>query len=709
MEVLSDDGSVSTNLSDILGKWQDDFRSLFTNAGQSRDVETGNANDDNLQHTYNEHINIFEVKKAVDDAKMGKAAGFDNIPTEVLKNDTAISFLHILFNICFDNGIVPSDWGKCVINPIPKSSTSDRRDPLSYRGISLAPAMYKLYCSVLNRRLSSWSEQHGKLTDDQNGFRKGRSTTDHILSLTNIIDTRKRLRKPTFCAFIDFRKAYDTINRNILWKRLSNIGISGKMFSAIKSLYLSVRSCVRVNSYKTDWFDVQCGLRQGCVLSPLLFNLFINDLAVYLKSLDLGISLGDEKISVMLYADDIVLLAESSDELQLLLNALYEWCGRNDMSVNTAKSNVIHFRPNSVSRTDVVFSFGNDAVNVIDRYTYLGVVLSEHLDYNIMAKCVAQSASRALGLLIAKCKNIGGVPYNVFTKLYDSVVWPVISYSAPIWGFRSYSCIDAVHNRAMRFFLGVGKYTPNDAIAGEMGWKPAFVLQWKSICLYWSKLSAMNNDRLNKRVALWALSKSGRACKNWMYSVADFLNGNNLTQYANIAENIPAPSCFIRNVENKLFEKFSTSWYSRINCRKGTSGKGRNKLRLYKLLKTNFNVEQYCKIIMPPSHRAAFSKFRCGVAPIRIETGRYEGLAEEMRLCPFCNVVENELHVILNCRMYDDLRETLYVKAQECAPHFNSMSDGNKFVFLFSNHHLVRVCAKTCAAILQRRQFLTCK
>ena len=69
-----------------------------------------------------------------------------------------------------------------------------------------------------------------------------------------------------------------------------------------------------------------------------------------------------------------------------------------------------------------------------------------------------------------------------------------------------------------------------------------------------------------------------------------------------------------------------------------------------------FNVEQYCKIIMPPSHRAAFSKFRCGVAPIRIETGRYEGLAEEMRLCPFCILVENELHVIQNYRMYDGLR-----------------------------------------------------
>ena len=88
-----------------------------------------------------------------------------------------------------------SDWGKCIINHIPKSSTTDRRDPFSYRGISLAPAMYKLYYLVLNSRLNSWSDKNPKLVDEQNGFRKGKTTADHVLFLVNIIDTREKLKK----------------------------------------------------------------------------------------------------------------------------------------------------------------------------------------------------------------------------------------------------------------------------------------------------------------------------------------------------------------------------------------------------------------------------------------------------------------------------------------------------------------------------------
>ena len=434
------------------------------------------------------------------------------------------------------------------------------------------------------------------------------------------------------------------------------------MILALKSLYVSVSSCVRVNSFNTDWFDVHCGLRQGCILSPLLFNLFINDLAIFIKSLDLGIELGGEKVCLLLYADDIVLLAESSSELQILLNALNDWCGRNHMSVNTAKSNVVHFRPKSISRTNTVFTFGNGNIETIDQYTYLGVVLSEHLDYDIMTKAVAQSASSALGLLIAKCKTMGGVPYDVFTKLYDSVVWPVINYSAPVWGFRSFSCIDAVHNRAMRFYLGVGNYTPNDAIAGEMGWNPTIMRQWKSICLYWSNLSNLDNIRTNKRIASWCASKANRSCKNWFYLVSNFLRTNELSQYSDINISI-GTSQLVNVVIDKVLADFVNKWTRQINSEIGPSGRGRNKLRMYKLIKSRFVAENYCKIILPPRHRAAFSKFRCGVAPLRIETGRYEGLTEDMRLCPFCSIVENEVHAILKCHVYEDLRDTLFKKS----------------------------------------------
>ena len=213
--------------------------------------------------------------------------------------------------------------GKCIINPIPKSSSTDPRDPLSYRGIALASSVYKIYCSVINERLSRWVEDNDKVADEQNGFRRKRSTIDHVSSLTSVIETRKKLKKSTFCAFIDFKKAYDSINREQLWQRLSEIGVSGKLFKTIKSLYSSATSCVRVNNMHTDWFDVKSGLRQGCILSPILFNLYINDLVLYLKSFGKGVKCNDDYICTLLYADGVVLLAETEQDLSSFVGGTF--------------------------------------------------------------------------------------------------------------------------------------------------------------------------------------------------------------------------------------------------------------------------------------------------------------------------------------------------------------------------------------------------
>jgi hypothetical protein len=119
---------------------------------------------------------------------------------------------------------------------------------------------------------------------------------------------------------------------------------------------------------------------------------------------------------------------------------------------------------------DQILSLNVDMIlSYADKHKYLGIVLHEHVDFNVTERVVAQSASRALGLLIAKFKLVGGVPHSIFTKLYVSAVWPVIAFGASLRGHKSYPCINAVHNRAMRFFLGVGKYAPNVTVSGDMG------------------------------------------------------------------------------------------------------------------------------------------------------------------------------------------------------------------------------------------------
>ena len=483
--------------------------------------------------------------------------------------------------------------------------------------------------------------------------------------------------------------------------------VSGKLFKTIKSLYSSVTSCVRVNNMHTDWFDVKCGLRQGCILSPILFNLYINDLVLYLKSFGKGVKCNDDYICTLLYADDVVLLAETEQDLQVLLEALNVWCLSNNMTVNVNKSNIVHFRNPSVKQTDGIFKCGNSILNIVDSYTYLGVLLTEHLDFELTAKFVAQSASRALGLLIAKYKLAGGLPYNVYTKLYKSVVCPVIEYSASIWGFKSYSCINAVQNRAMRVFLGVGKYTPTAALHGELGWEPCISRQWLCIGRHVARKSCTNSSRLNKRIALWASAYASPRCRNWFFVFAKRCKELNLNFDVNIS--CPISKIFVNSLHSAILQEYKVNWFTSINSKSGPSGRGNNKLRTYCQFKSVYEVEQYCKMILSLRHRAAFAKFRCGVAPLRIESGRFENIPLEERKCFFCNAIESESHALLDCILYTDLRSELFAKAQAVNEEFIFLSAEQKLIFLFSNHKMIRHCAKTCFNILQRRAFYLCK
>ena len=304
-----------------------------------------------------------------------KAEGVAEIPAEVLKNKNLIALLETLFNQSFTTEKIPEMWKSGIITPVLKSTTSDRRNPSNYRGITVTSAIYKLYCNVLNKRLLNWENENRILCEPQNGFRKGRSTIDHIQSLTSIIETRKLKRQSTYAVFIDFSKAYDSINRKLLFRKLHDLGIHGHIYGAITSLYDNVKCFVRLNGLKTDYIDVTCWLKLGCRLSTLLFNLYVNDLVLRVNNLDIGIEIDDEKIAVLLYADDLVLIAASEGDLQILLNELNIWCQNNCIKINQQKSNVVHFRPYSVMQTRFSFKCGTICLDIVSQHIYLGILL----------------------------------------------------------------------------------------------------------------------------------------------------------------------------------------------------------------------------------------------------------------------------------------------------------------------------------------------
>ena len=174
------------------------------------------------------------------------------------------------------------------------------------------------------------------LCEKQAGFRKNYSTTDHIFNLKCLIDLYLFRGKKLYCAFIDYKKAFDSVNRTYLWQKLLSNNIDGKMFRIFHNLYASAKSCVKQGHMKSTLFSSNVGVRQGENLSPILFSLFLNDLSDFISHGYDGLNnvtdmakLSNEgtevyfKLYILLYADDTVIMAESDKELQAALNSMF--------------------------------------------------------------------------------------------------------------------------------------------------------------------------------------------------------------------------------------------------------------------------------------------------------------------------------------------------------------------------------------------------
>ena len=292
-----------------------------------------------------------------------------------------------------------------------------------------------------------------KLEHGQCGFRPGRSTTDQIFTLKQIFEKSWEYGKDLFVCFVDLEKAYDRVPPDKLWKVLQEYGVDGQLLRAIKSFYCRPEVCVRVNGKQSKPFYVGVGLRQGCVLSLLLFIVNMNWIDKYSQA-DECATIGKCKISRLLFADDLVLLSSTESGLQLALNNFADACNTAGMKMSTAKTEVLHFSRNP---DQCVLQVNGATLKQVEKFKYLGVAFTsdgrqdEELDTRIGK---ASAVMRALNYSVVMKRELSK---KEKLSIFKAVFVPILTYGHESWVMteRMRSQVQASEMRFLRRIEGV--------------------------------------------------------------------------------------------------------------------------------------------------------------------------------------------------------------------------------------------------------------
>ena len=418
--VEDSNGAILQHQNEILNRWREYFCDLLNPV----EVHTTEAHDETINEEL--HLTEAEVNSAIKSLKAGKAPGVDDIRPEMLKamNCFGIRWLTRVCKVAWKTGKVPKQWQTSVLIPIHKKG--DKKKCTNYRGISLLSLPGKVYAKCLERRCREIVEP--QLEDAQCGFRPGRCTTDQIFSLQQVFEKSWEYAKEVYACFVDLEKAYDRVPRDKLWSVLQEYGVDGQLLAAIKSLYKQSEVFVRVNGMKTKPFNVSVGLRQGCVLSPLLFIIYMD--RIDKNSSGRGVTIGDCSVRRLLFADDLALLSSSRSDLQEALDRFSDACSDAGMKISTVKTEIM-----CVSRQPVQCSIqtNGEILKQTEKFKYLGVTFSSdgrqdsELDIRIgKASAVMRQLNRSV---IMKRELCTAAKLSVFNSVYV----PTLTYGHECW------------------------------------------------------------------------------------------------------------------------------------------------------------------------------------------------------------------------------------------------------------------------------------
>ena len=298
-----------------------------------------------------------------------------------------------------------------------RSEKGDKSDPRNYRKVSLILSLAKVFESVLENRLSF---KNLVCRDDdplQRGFKRDCRTSDNFFVLYNLVETQKTRKKPLYVCYIDFTKAFDYLNRDALILKLQQRSVDGKFLNTIKSMFLKSSSRVKWNGKISKPIKNRYGVMQGGVLSPKLFNEFLQDLGKYLNP-KYGLKIGDIYLAYLLFADDIVLFSEFAESLQAQIDLFYKYCEIWNLIISIAKTKIVIYNQ-IYGKHSFSFTLAENTLEIVDKYKYLGIWCSNNK--NIFVKnhsYLAEQARKAIFTIRNYSHNLGHLTPKLSLKVF---------------------------------------------------------------------------------------------------------------------------------------------------------------------------------------------------------------------------------------------------------------------------------------------------
>jgi hypothetical protein len=603
----------------------------------------------------NDNITQAEIRNAINSLKNGKSPGLDMIPAECVKicAETIVPHLQMLYNYILSMETYPEKWAQGLRIAIPKGVDD-------IRPITIEPIFGKIFEIIVEKRLWFINNAFNRCDQYNVGFVKGSMTQDNMLILLSCIQKQMCCGKTLYVAFVDFKKAFNFVNRTLLFYKLIKSGLTGRTMNVLRDMYSKIKAKVKIGHLFYEWIYDKSGTNQGGPLSPSMFRKLLCDLRTYLV-LSNGVILNDTEIMVhLLWADDMVLLSSTPQGLQKQLDGLFQFCSDYQMIVNTVKSKVMIFGKHD----NVNFKFNNKNLDIVQTYKYLGVVFNSVQKqgsnlFKTMVEITSEKALKACFVATKKCSALGRVTPKISLQLFDSFVSPVLEYGCEVWSTgKQVVAIERIQLRYLKMLLGVKNSTTTMAVYAELGRMPVYIRFKIRIIKYWLRLCQLPDSMLVKKAYLMLKELDNLGFNTWVTIVRQILAECNVGHYINndcITKEDEV--IYVKEVKEFLYSTFQKECMESLNSFPI--------LRTYVNFKLDFRLENYLLLIKDYNVRKCVTRLRLSSHDLRIEGGRHTKPKTPVaqRICQMCNFnqIECEKHFILLCPSYQEYRIKLFV------------------------------------------------